>query len=128
MKDDSDFPLDFKAGMYIALIECMNIPFVLFSMALFGISSIASESLTLREKLENRKISEITVKDRVESMSQSARTELVLNSEKEVIEKRDARMGYLEGMREDKNLKNREEMFRPNTIPRYNREEEPVEP
>jgi hypothetical protein len=114
--------------MYIALIEGMNIPFVLFSIALLGTVSFASESLTLQEKLESRKISEITAKDRVESMSQSARTELVVSSEKEVIEKRDARMICLEGMRDDKNLKNREEMFRPNAIPRYYREEEPVEP
>jgi len=52
---------------------------------------------------------------------------LVLNREKDAIEKRDARMGCLEGMREDKNLKNREEMFRPNTIPRYNMDGAPVE-
>lgn len=106
----------------------MNISFVLFSIALLGTASIASESLTLREKLENRKISQITVKDRVESMSQSARAELVASSEKEVVERREARMGYLEVMRDDKNLKNREEMFHPNTIPRYYVEEEPVEP
>jgi hypothetical protein len=128
VKYDSDFQLGSKVGIYIAFVERMNIPFVLFSIALFGISSIASESLTLREKLENRKISEITVKDRVESMSQSARAELIVSSEKDMIERRDARMGYLEGMRDDKNLKNREEMFRPNTIPRYNMDGAPVEP
>jgi hypothetical protein len=97
----------------------MNIKILLLAMTFMGTANVAAESLTLLKKLEIRKNAEISVKERVAAMSESVRADLVARSERLIQERCEIRMDHLEGMREDKTLKNREDMFRPDKIPRY---------
>ena len=78
----------------------------------------AADESSLQEKLKNRNTSEMIIREKIATLPERARAEIVSVREREASRETEMRDVRMDGLRDDRGLKNREEMFRPEPVPR----------
>lgn len=78
----------------------------------------AADESSLQEKLKNRNTSEMIIREKIATLPERARAEIVSVRERETSREAEMRDVRMDGLRDDRGLKNREEMFRPEPVPR----------
>lgn len=77
----------------------------------------AADEASLQEKLKNRNISEMIIREKVASLSERTREQIVSVRAREAFREAEMRDVRLDGLRDDHGFKNREDMFRPEPVP-----------
>jgi hypothetical protein len=86
-------------------------------ISILFVTLCAADESSLQEKLKNRNTSEMIIREKIATLPERARAEIVSVREREASREAEMRDVRMDGLRDDRGLKNREEMFRPEPVP-----------